>query len=513
VPTSDLAALLARYRTLGREQRRAIARSASSDLRVHLAAVERRIAMERSPGSLAAVLTDGRERQAPHLDLIDQAFQRIADGESLKVLITMPPRHGKSRRAARWSILWYLLRHPDHRIMIASYSGDLADDHGRWIRDAINTWGDQLGLRLRPGSQAANRFDLVGTEGGLVAAGVGGGLTGKGAHVAVVDDPIKDDADAQSPTMRKRLWDWWTSVLNTRIEPGGSIVVIQTRWHESDLAGRILTGETKDDWIVIDLPALADSDEDPLGRKIGEPLWPARYGREALAKIRRAVGERVWWSLFQQKPRPMDGGVWKREWIDGSRLTTVQFSGLDMARIVVAVDPAGGQSEVNDETGIVGAARGYDGHLYVLEDHSESLGANGWGLKACHLALALRADAIVVESNYGGDMAKQIVTQAWEELRRAGVTAGLLMPMVLEVTAKIGKRLRAEPIAQLYEQGLVHHVGHHTALEGQMATWVAGMDSPDRMDAAVHALTELADPDQLATSAANQNDDRLVGRR
>ncbi len=513
MPTSDLAALLDRYRTLGREQRRAIARSASPDLRVRLAAVERRIAMERSPGSLAAVLTDGRERQAPHLDLIDQAFQRIADGESLKVLITMPPRHGKSRRAARWSILWYLMRHPDHRIMIASYSGDLADDHGRWIRDAINTWGDQLGLRLRPGSQAANRFDLVGTEGGLVAAGVGGGLTGKGAHVAVVDDPIKDDADAQSPTMRKRLWDWWTSVLNTRIEPGGSIVVIQTRWHESDLAGRILAGETKDDWIVIDLPALADSDDDPLGRKIGEPLWPARYGREALAKIRRAVGERVWWSLFQQKPRPMDGGVWKRGWIDSSRLTTIQFSGLEMARIVVAVDPAGGQSEVNDETGIVGAARGYDGNLYVLEDHSGNMGANDWGLAACRLALALRADAIVVESNYGGDMARQIVTQAWEELRRAGVTAGLLMPMVLEVTAKIGKRLRAEPIAQLYEQGLVHHVGHHTALEGQMATWVAGMDSPDRMDAAVHALTELADPDQLAVGANHTDDSRLTGRR
>ena len=119
----------------------------------------------------------------------------------------------------------------------------------------------------------------------------------------------------------------------------------------------------------------------------------------------------------------------------------------------------------------------------------------------------------MVEKNYGGDMARLVVTQAWEQLRREGTTAGLLMPMVLEVTAKHGKRLRAEPIAQLYEQGLVHHVGAFPQLEEQMVTWVVGMDSPDRMDAAVHALTELADPNQLATASSPLADNRLEGRR
>lgn len=141
------------------------------------------------------------------------------------------------------------------------------------------------------------------------------------------------------------------------------------------------------------------------------------------------------------------------------------------------------------------------------------MGANDWGLAACRLALDLKADAIVVESNYGGDMARQVVTQAWEQLRREGVTKGLLMPMVLEVTAKVGKRLRAEPIAQLYEQNIVHHIGDYPDLEGQMVTWVAGMDSPDRMDAAVHGLTELADPDQISTLPSSIEDDRLDGRR
>ncbi len=505
--------LLAQYRTLPADRRRAIAAKASPKLRTELARVEKDMAMRRSPGSLASMLTAGREMQAEHLALIDNAFQRIAAGESIRLLLTMPPRHGKSRRAARWAPLWYLLQQPDHRVMIASYSSELADDHGRWIRDAITTWGEQIGITLHPGSKAANRFDIAGHEGGVVCAGVGGGLTGKGAHLAVVDDPIKDDAEAQSPTMRKRLWEWWQSVLLTRIEPGGSVIVIQTRWSEDDLAGRILASETAEDWIIIDLPAIADSPDDALGREVGEPLWPARYGQKALAKIRRAVGERVWWSLYQQKPRPQEGGVWQRAWIDQHRITPVAFGGLDMARVIVAVDPAGGESLVGDETGIIGMAAGYDDHLYVLDDRSGSMGANDWGLTACRLAMELKADAIVVESNYGGDMARQVVTQAWDQLAREGVTRGLLMPMILEVTAKVGKRLRAEPIAQLYEQGRVHHVGQYPQLEGQMVTWVAGMDSPDRMDAAVHGLTELADPDQLAMLPEGMDDGRLDGRR
>ncbi|MFE3992289.1 terminase large subunit domain-containing protein [Streptomyces goshikiensis] len=508
----DREALLAQYGTLPAEQRRAIAAQASPELRAQLVVVEKRLAMDRSPGALAAVLTDGREMQAPHLDLIDKAFIDMAEGRLDRVMLTMPPRHGKSRRASRWAPLWYLRRNPGHRMMIASYSSDLADDHGRWIRDAILTWGEDLGIHLKPGSQAANRFDIVGGEGGLLAAGIGGGLTGRGAHIAIVDDPVKDMADADSPTMRKRAWDWWTSVLQTRIEPNGAICVIQTRWHEDDLSGRILESE-RDAWHVIDLPALADSPDDPLGRPLGQPLWPERFDTIHHAKTRKRVGERVWGALYMQKPRPPEGGVWKRPWIDAARLNAVQFSGLDMARIIVAVDPAGGDSTVNDETGIIGLGRDFDRHLYVLADRSGALGANDWGLAACRLAVELKADALVVESNYGGDMAKQVLRQAWEQLRTDGLTKGLLMPMVLEVTAKVGKRLRAAPVAQLYDQGLVHHVGEYPALEEQMVTWVEGMDSPDRMDAAVHGLTELADPDQLDVILNGIEDRRFDGRR
>ncbi|MEU5660087.1 terminase family protein [Streptomyces sp. NPDC047737] len=528
---AELLELVATYRQLNRAQRRRIAIRATPDIRTVLAGVERDMALKRSPGSMSAILTDGKEMQAKHLDLIDQVFRDIARGIPRKVLITMPPRHGKSRRAARWAPLWYLSRHPDHRVMIASYSADLADDHGRWIRDAINGYGNQVGLYLHAGSKAANRFDLADEhgnrlDGGLVTAGVGGGLTGKGAHLAVVDDPIKDDADAQSPTMRKRLWDWWTSVLLTRIEPGGSVIVIQTRWHEDDLAGRILAGEDASDWTILDLPAIADSPEDPLGRDIGRPLWPVRYGLKALAKIRRSVGERVWWSLFQQKPRPMSGGVWKQEWIDDHRISTAVLRSIDLDRIVISVDPAGGDSSVNDEVGITAAgsawvetAGAHHAHpeqrdeFYVLDDKSASLGADEWGIVACQLAIDWRADAIVVESNFGGDMTSQVIKQAWQELSRTGRTNGMLMPRLLPVNAKQGKRLRAEPIAQLYGQGRVHHVGQFTKLEGQMVTWMPGMDSPDRMDACVHALTELAEIDGLETTMDTYERGDPPGRR
>ncbi|MFJ4473242.1 terminase large subunit domain-containing protein [Streptomyces sp. NPDC089424] len=514
----DFLQLAAAYRKLNRAQRRRIAGAASPQTRRVLADLERTMALERSPGSMSAILTDGKEMQARHLDLIDRVFRDIARGHSRKVLITMPPRHGKSRRAARWAPLWYLSRHPNHRVMIASYSADLADDHGRWIRDAIVSYGPHVGLHLHAGSKAANRFDLADAdgnrlEGGLVTAGVGGGLTGKGAHLAIVDDPIKDAADAESPTMRRRLWDWWTSVLNTRVEPGGSIIVIQTRWHEQDLAGKILEGEDADDWIRLDLPAICDTEDDPLGRKVGEALWPLRYGRKALEKIRRAVGERVWWSLYQQKPRPLEGGVWKWPWITDNRISAMAFRGVDLTRTVVAVDHAGGSDDVNDEVGLCAAGRDRAGELYLLADRSGRMGADTWGHAVCRLAIEYQADAIVVEANFGGDMAQQIVRQAWKDLAEQGETNGMLMPAIIEVHAKKGKRLRAEPIAQIYSQGQVHHVGEFPRLEGQMVTWLPGMDSPDRMDAAVHALTELADPAQEGLGTQHYSDQRLRGRR
>lgn len=518
-PTADLleGALLQEYRDLPADERRRIAAAASPEVRLRLAWVERQMAMDHSPGGLAAVLTEGREKQAPHLDLIDDAFRRIAAGEKLQVMLTMPPRHGKSQRASRWGPLWYLRRHPEKRVMLASYGSELADGHGRWVRDQLRMYGDTMGVRLDPNSRAANRFDLEAprgssVRGGMVTAGVGGGLTGLGFSLGIIDDPFKGSEDANSPAQRDRVWDWYQSVFYTRRAPGASLILINTRWHQNDLSGRILENEP-DNWLQIDLPAIAFQEGDALGRQPGEPLWPAQYSAEELADIKRSVGERVWWSLYQQQPRPLEGGVWQWPWITDHRISPVAFRGVDLTRIVVALDPAGGDTPGHDESGIVAAGRATDGHYYVLADKTGKHSAEARGRETCLLALDLGADAIVVETNYGGDMARQNVVQAWAELERQGKTRGLPMPRIVDVTAKKGKRLRAEPIAQLYENGLVHHCAEFPALETQMVTWLPGMDSPDRMDAAVHALTELADPASVGLGTQHYTDQRLRGRR
>ncbi|MEU6016980.1 terminase family protein [Streptomyces sp. NPDC047515] len=502
---------VARYRTLPAAQRTAMARLADPELRKVLAWAEKKMAIERSPGSMAAVLTGGREWQARHLDLIDKAFVRIANGERMRILLNMPPRHGKSARAARWAPLWYLARHPDHRVMIASYAAKLAEGHGRWIRDSIKEMGSQIGIELRYGSMAANRFDLAGTPGGLVTAGVGGSLTGMGANVAIVDDPLKDAKEADSPVKLANLWDWWQQVLNTRMEPNGSIVVIQTRWSENDLAGRILQSGAEG-WTVLDLPALALTDNDPLGRKVGEPLWPERFRHKHLARFKKDVGERGWWALYQQQPRPLEGGVWKWPWITTHRTSLAAFRAVDLTRVLVAIDTAGGRED-SDEVGLVAVGSDAEDELYVLADRSRKMGAAEWGRAAGLLAVELEADAWVVESNFGGDMASQILRQAWAELQRDGLTGSLLMPRIIEVTAKVGKRLRAEPVAQLYENGHVHHVGEFPGLEVQLISWMPGMDSPDRLDALVHGLTELSDNGGDGTTAGTYERSDPPGRR
>lgn len=323
-PESREQRLVAHYRTLPFTERRRLARKASPEVRARLAYEEQQIAMDRSPGGLAAIITEGRELQASHLNMIDQAFKRIAAGEQLQVMLTCPPRHGKSQRVSRWGPLWYLRRNPTHRVMIASYGAELADDHGRWVRDQLKEYSGTLGIRLNPASHAANRFDLEqprgsSVRGGMVTAGVGGGLTGKGFDLGIIDDPFKGNDDSGSPAQRDRVYDWYRSVFYTRRAPGASIILVNTRWHEDDLSGRLLQNEPHR-WIQIDLPAIADSPNDPLGRQIGQALWPSQYDEAALADTRETLGERIWYSMYQQKPRPLEGGVWKWTWITNNRL-------------------------------------------------------------------------------------------------------------------------------------------------------------------------------------------------
>jgi len=230
-----------------------------------------------------------------------------------------------STRVTTVGPLWLLTRNPDLRVAIACYAQDLADEFGRTIRNHITANDGEegaldLGLRIAPDNGAARRWRLDLHRGGARSVGITSGLTGKPVDVLFIDDPIKDQQDADSAAWRKVVWDFWTAVANTRLAPGAPVVVILTRWHEDDLAGRLLAAEDAHRWRVLNIPAQADHDPvkgevDPLGREPGQYLTSAR-GRTVRQweQIRVAVGSRVWNALYQGRPSPAEGGILKREW-------------------------------------------------------------------------------------------------------------------------------------------------------------------------------------------------------
>ena len=260
---------------------------------------------------------------------LDAFLEAAAARRSPRLMLCMPPRHGKSELASRRFPAYALGRYPDLSIIATSYSADLAS---RMNRDVQRVIDDEAYSEIFPGTRLYGKnirtvasgaymrnsdlFEVVGRRGVYRSAGVGGGITGMGGDVILIDDPIKDRAEADSPTIRNRVWDWYTSTLYTRLAPGGGILVINTRWHMDDLSGRLLeaarTGNG-DQWRVINFPAIAEHDEPR--RKAGEALHPERYPLEQLLAIRAAIGARDWEALYQQRPTPDGGAIFKAEWL------------------------------------------------------------------------------------------------------------------------------------------------------------------------------------------------------
>ena len=222
---------------------------------------------------------------------LEQFSKDVAEKKSPRLMLFMPPRHGKSTLASIGYPAWHLGRHPDHEFISCSYSGSLAMGFSRKVRQLLRepTYKTAFKTRLDPDSQSAEAW-LTTSGGGFVAAGVGGGITGKGAHVLVIDDPVKNREDAESQNNRDSNWDWYTSTAYTRLAPGGGVLVILTRWHDDDLAGRLLKAGSDggDEWEVVSYPAIAEEDE--KFRDAGEALHKERYDEVSLDRIRRAVG-------------------------------------------------------------------------------------------------------------------------------------------------------------------------------------------------------------------------------
>ena len=273
------------------------------------AATTTRLLSLRSPADFAVTHSKGEWKPYRHAVLMSDEIVNMVEHDSCDLLIIeVTVRHGKTLLCSRWAPAWYTAKYRKP-VGLASYEADFASTHGRWVRETIKEVGPQYGIQIDDTSRAANRWDVIG-GGGMWTAGAGGPITGKGFGFGVVDDPIKNNEEANSAVYREKLWEWWQSTWISRREPGGKLVLVMSRWHQDDITGRILKQADQLGMRVrtVHLPAIAEED-DMLGRRPGEALCPERYDEEALAGIRRDVGPGPWASLYQQRPVARGGGM------------------------------------------------------------------------------------------------------------------------------------------------------------------------------------------------------------
>jgi predicted phage terminase large subunit-like protein len=289
---------------------------------------------------------------AKHHELVIEKLEAVARGDIPRLAIFMPPGSAKSTYASVLFPPWLMANLEGANVLAASHTTELAEKWGRRVRNLISEHSLVLGVELSADSQAAGRWSLAGGS-EYYAAGVGTGIAGFRAKLGVIDDPIRSRQDADSELIRDRTWDWYINDFRTRLVPGAREVLIQTRWHEDDLAGRALNHLH---WETINLPAIAE-ENDPLGRSIGDPLWDDAYGYgQQLVELRKTTPARTWSALYQQRPAPEEGDFFRSDWLRPYELyppreTMRVYGGSDYAvtadggdytvHVVVGLDPAG----------------------------------------------------------------------------------------------------------------------------------------------------------------------------
>ena len=252
--------------------------------------------------SLAVMRRNGQEPAKHHVRMIS-ALEEVERGKIRQLMLLLPPGSAKSTYASKIFPAWWMMRNPQHSVIMACHTARLAEHFGRGVRGLLEDFHGVVDVRVRPDSRAAARFGT--DEGGeYFGIGVHGAVTGRRADLAVIDDPIRSFADAESFSAREHLWEWFRSELVTRMKPRGRMVLVMTRWHADDLAGRLIE---KGGWAVMRLPALAESC-DPIGRLPGEALWPEWEDRAAIEEKRSLLGDRHFAALFQQAPL-LQGGT------------------------------------------------------------------------------------------------------------------------------------------------------------------------------------------------------------
>lgn len=304
---------------------------------------------------------------------LQRFYYDVMAGRQPRLIIQAPPRSGKSELFSRRFPAWAFGQNPDLQIIAASYSTDLASRMNRDVQRIIDSEeyqgvfpettlnGKNIATVSGQSLRNSEIFEIVGHAGAYRSAGVGAGITGMGADIGIIDDPVKDAKEANSQTIRDAVWDWYTTTFYTRLSPKSGILLGMTRWHEDDLAGRLLRemDNDGDQWRIVSFPAIAESDEEY--RNEGEALHPERYDLERLTKIKKAVGSQAWNALYQQRPSSKGGDIIKGAWFK-------RYSVLPrMKRIIITADTAQKTKQHNDYSVIIVAGLGVDGGLYIVD--------------------------------------------------------------------------------------------------------------------------------------------------
>ena len=428
---------------------------------------------------------------APYLKRVREQLDVITDQPDARLMLFLPPRHYKSQLVTVRYTAWRMTQEPGLRCIIGCYNQTLAEKFSRQVRKMV---GREVMLSRE--RTAVDDWETV-PGGGLRAVGVGGGVTGFGASLVIVDDPVKSREEANSQAYRDRCWDWFRDDIYTRLEPGAPIILIMTRWHESDLAGRILE-EIPEGWDILRLPAIAETQAerdawamehnqpkgqpDPIGRKPGLPLDPDRYPLATLEEQRRVLGA-SFAALMQQRPQEMQGGMFKR---DSFIIDPEPPEPSSVLRYQVAIDKAGTQDD-GDYTAIVLMCRTRQGIYYILD-----VVRGQWESGNRERAIVETMDAWRERWGVRHVFLEQEPGSAGKD--SAKDTASNLSRYVVEFAPSTGdKATRAEPFAAGVQNGLVHVLrgAWNRALVGELCSFPQGAND-DQVDASASAYNKLA---------------------
>lgn len=400
-----------------------------------------------------------------HAEILIDVLQRVADGELSRVIVTEPPRHGKTELISRLFSAYFLYRYPSFWVGLSSYSAELAGSISRNSRDYHKDGGGEL-----KEDAATMRHWETNDGGGLWAAGVGGPITGKGFHLGIIDDPLKNAEEANSSTIREKHKDWYRSTFSTREEPGGAIIIVMTRWHEDDLVGWLLYEESMDGeiseedgleveaqpehWHIVSMPAIMEEETDglqypetctiePEFRQPGDALCPERYSTRTLLRAKRRLGSYYWSALYQCRPAPAGGTIFQRDWFQIVEALPV---GCTFVRYWDKAGTPGG----GDASAGVLMARDPKGRFYVVDVVKGRWSALG------------REVVIKTTAQTDQELYEQVTTWAEQEPGSGGKesaesTVRNLAGFVIRVERVTGdKTFRARPYAAQVEVGNVY---------------------------------------------------------